>query len=271
MRKIAIIPALCTLGNACCGFASIVYASRFRPDHPEVAAEYLHFFAISGWLIFGAMVFDVLDGYLARVSKTASDFGAQLDSLCDAISFGVAPGFLLIRLGSGIQQVLVRDMLLVIATLYMICTILRLARFNVQTTVDPKSHKSFRGLPSPAAAGCIASLAVMRYDVFDRYRWLASDQVVSAIIHWVAPLGALTVAVLMVSRVPYVHLANQILRRRRHSFTQLVQLILAGFAIMLFRELALVLMFWSYALAGPLRLLWNRSLHREPAPAVSSQ
>lgn len=271
MKRIAIVPTLCTLGNACCGFASIVYAAQFRQDvDPKVTAEYMHFFAISGWLIFAAMIFDMLDGYLARLSRTASNFGVQLDSLCDVISFGVAPGFLLIRLGSGIENRMMWDALLVIATLYMICAILRLARFNVYTSTDAKSHRSFLGLPSPAAAGCVASLAVMRYDVFDKYPWLAEDAVVSAVIHWVAPIGALAVALLMVSRVPYAHVAGRILGRRRHNFGQLMQLIVAVFAVILIRELALVLVFWLYAIIPPVRALVTHALHREAPQAVTS-
>jgi CDP-diacylglycerol--serine O-phosphatidyltransferase len=260
MKRIAIIPTLCTLGNACCGFASIICAAQIQAVPSAEPTKYLHLFAVSGVLIFAAMVFDALDGYLARLSKTASQFGAELDSLCDAISFGAAPAFLLIRLGGGIEQRVMRDALYVIATLYMICAILRLARFNTQTNIDPESHRIFRGLPSPAAAGCIASLAVARYDYFDK--WEMSDAVVGAIMHWFAPLGALTVALLMVSRVPYKHLMNQLLSRRKHKFSELVQLVAAVAAVLL--------LFWLYALASPIILLVNRSMHRRALPVIKS-
>src|SRR5438445_5672240 len=107
MKKMAILPTLLTLGNAVCGFAAIVFASKIDPHAPETAA----FFAVSGWLILAAMVFDALDGYAARLSKTASDFGGQLDSLCDAISFGVAPAFVLLRLGQGWQSPVAQQVL----------------------------------------------------------------------------------------------------------------------------------------------------------------
>src|SRR5207302_514604 len=93
MRKIAILPTLLTLGNAVCGFSAIIVASWI--GGPESTDEY---FAYSAWLIVAAMLFDVLDGFVARLSKTASEFGGQLDSLCDAVSFGAAPAFLLLRL-----------------------------------------------------------------------------------------------------------------------------------------------------------------------------
>ena len=97
IRTIAVFPTLLTLGNLICGFFAIVVAARIEKPVAEsmnadivAAAENLMY---SGWLIFLAMVFDGLDGYVARLARTTSDFGAQLDSLCDVVSFGVAPAF----------------------------------------------------------------------------------------------------------------------------------------------------------------------------------
>ena len=89
MRRVAVIPTLLTLGNAVCGFASITIASKIGRDDTPLQTEFL--FAASGWLIIAAMAFDVLDGFVARLSRSTSMFGLQLDSLCDAISFGLAP------------------------------------------------------------------------------------------------------------------------------------------------------------------------------------
>src|SRR5438128_500110 len=125
MKKIAIIPTLLTLGNAVCGLASMACASKIGSADGDL------YFTLSGWLIIAAMLFDALDGYVARLSKSASDFGLQLDSLCDAISFGAAPAFLLLRLGPSSQPLARLHLALaVIAALYMVCAILRLARFN---------------------------------------------------------------------------------------------------------------------------------------------
>ena len=92
------IIGLATLGNAVCGFAAIAYASKVRLDGsvPEESVNY--YFMLSAVLILIGMIFDVLDGYAARLSRSASDFGAELDSLCDAVTFGAAPAFLLLRL-----------------------------------------------------------------------------------------------------------------------------------------------------------------------------
>jgi len=177
VKKIAILPTLLTLGNAVCGLASLNYACKVGPfTDPGDAGSY---FGISASLILMAMVFDALDGYAARVSKSASDFGCQLDSLSDAISFGVAPAFLLLRLGQDWQdRPLVGKAIAVIAAVYLACTLLRLARFNIESAAEvvrpglpsassnssggSSNHKRFKGLPSPAAAGCLASLAILR-------------------------------------------------------------------------------------------------------------
>ena len=116
---------------------------------------------LSGWLIFVAMIFDGLDGYVARLSRTASDFGAQLDSLCDVVSFGVAPGFLLVKMCPQFTY-LHRQAVWVIAAAFAACAALRLARFNVETS-DDDDHLYFSGLPSPAAAAVIAGFAIMFY------------------------------------------------------------------------------------------------------------
>src|SRR5437879_2357709 len=108
-----------TLGNAVCGFAAIACANKVDPSN----ADTNNFFARSGWLIIAAMVFDALDGYVARLSRTASNFGAQLDSLCDAISFGVAPAFLVLKLGPTWETPQLHQIVSVIATLYMVCAI----------------------------------------------------------------------------------------------------------------------------------------------------
>jgi len=267
VKKIAIIPTLLTLGNAVCGLAAMACASKI--DSAASAADSDPYFAWSGWMIMAAMIFDALDGYVARLSKSASDFGLQLDSLCDAISFGAAPAFLLLRLGPGWQPVpRLHQALAVIAALYMVCAILRLARFNIETTLEPTNQKRFRGLPSPAAAGCVASLAILRgSEQYQKWPALNPELTRSAIEIW-ATLGALSVALLMVSRVPYPHLTKQILRGRR-PFRHVVQVIIAVCVIVLIWELALVLLFWMYALMMPLRYLWARALHRATSPPLT--
>jgi CDP-diacylglycerol--serine O-phosphatidyltransferase len=263
VKKIAILPTLLTLGNAVCGFAAIALASRITPDDPETEC----WFFWSALLILGAMIFDGLDGYAARLSKTASDFGGQLDSLCDAISFGAAPAFLLLRMGRYWELAQIRQAIAVIAALYMVCAILRLARFNVENSPDPASHKRFKGLPSPGAAGCVAAIALLRgwlAPASGHISFIDREPILAGLKIW-APLGTLLVAMLMVSRVPYPHLTKQLLRGRRH-FSHLVQIILAVCILVLFPEWAPLLIFWGYALFFLMRFALVRSLRPRPVP-----
>jgi CDP-diacylglycerol--serine O-phosphatidyltransferase len=270
LKKIAVLPTLLTLGNGVCGFAAIVSASKIPAGRDPSSA-----YVLSGWLIVAAMVFDALDGYVARLTKTASKFGGELDSLCDAISFGAAPAYLLLLLGpAGEAHPYMAQVLAALAVLYLVCAVLRLARFNVTSNVpDPTSHKRFQGLPSPAAAGCIASLAVLRGELPRKLAlyWPDSDPAalattVQRVVESWAMIGTLCVALLMVSRIPYPHVTKNILKGRRH-FGHLMQVILAAFVLLLMQELALVLLFWVYALALPLNYVVVRQFHRKQLPA----
>ncbi len=262
MKKISLIPTLLTLGNAACGFAAIAYAGKI-----DGSAATEGYFVLSGWLIIAAMLFDALDGYVARLARSASKFGAELDSLCDAVSFGAAPAFLLLRLGPGwAPHALFHQLLAGIATLYLLCAILRLARFNVESAAENSSSKRFRGLPSPGAAGCLASLAILRGSFGELWPGVNLEAFRNVIEVW-ATLGALAVALLMVSRVPYPHVTKQILRGRRH-FAHLVEIIVAGFVILLVREISLVLLFWVYGIGIPLRYTLARR-QRELRPATA--
>ena len=263
MRKIAILPTLLTLGNAVSGFAAIAFVSRV--DSASSAADIRLCFGVSGALIVLAMLFDALDGYVARLAKSASEFGAQLDSLCDAISFGVAPAFLLLRLGQvdWAESGLARYAIAIVAGLYMVCTILRLARFNLETTTDPASHKRFKGLPSPGAAGCVASLVVLRSGL--NVDWVGlNEEVLNQLIKLWAPVGGLLVALLMVSRLSYPHFTNQMLGGKR-GFRFLVQAVLMLFVIALIPTVAFFLGFWLYALNSPVRYVLGIRRGRRPA------
>lgn len=271
MKKIAVVPTLLTLGNGVCGFAAVACAAKIG------GTDALNdpFVALSGWLIFAAMVFDMLDGYVARISKTASRFGGELDSLCDVISFGVAPAFLLLKLGPGWEpKPILHQLLAGIATLYLVCVALRLARFNVDNTPDPAGHRRFRGLPSPAAAGCLASLAILRGELPNKLAtyWPEFDaatvsQSMQRLVEAWAPFGALIVALLMVSGIPYPHVTKQILKGKRH-IGHLIQVLLVAFIIVLVRELALIVLFWIYSLGIPVRyFVFKTFLKRAEAPA----
>jgi CDP-diacylglycerol--serine O-phosphatidyltransferase len=262
VKKVAIVPTLFTLGNAVCGFAAICFVNRVTATDGTV------FYTVAALCILGAMVFDGLDGFAARLTKTSSNFGAQLDSLCDAISFGAAPGVILIRMGFDWEEYpLVAQAMVVIGTLYMLCAILRLARFNVENSPDPAFHKRFKGLPSPGAAACIVALALLRGSTAAPWHALRPpvlngllDFLSYHLTSW-APLGGLLVALLMVSRVPYPHATKQILSGHG-SLNHLIKILLAVCVIVLVPEIALFVVFWGYALFFMIRYMVLRWMRR---------
>ncbi|HVJ81764.1 MAG TPA: CDP-diacylglycerol--serine O-phosphatidyltransferase [Planctomycetia bacterium] len=270
LRRVAIIPSLFTVANGVCGFVAIIVASRIQPANLNPAAgplfeQSMNLLHIAGWLIFAGMLFDVLDGRVARLTGAASKFGAELDSLCDVVTFGVAPAFLLLKMGpTPDDNWLLYRVLFVAATLYVVCTILRLARFNVETTSED-DHRFFKGLPSPAAAGCLASFAILRYDLL-RYEELlnlgdGAFWPATRIASNLLPFGAMLVALLMVSEVRYPHFVNQSLRGR-HPFPHLVSLLaIAALFLLLGAGPPFAIAFWMFAVVWPLKSL------REPPPA----
>jgi CDP-diacylglycerol--serine O-phosphatidyltransferase len=142
LRHVAVLPTLMTLGNALCGFGAIA-----------CVAEGPQFFERAAWLILLAMVFDALDGRLARMTGSASNFGAQLDSLSDMVTFGVAPVVLVMQVMTNPLPVLQTKLVWLICALYVACAALRLARFNVETTPDEAAHDHFRGFHRPGPPG----------------------------------------------------------------------------------------------------------------------
>ncbi len=263
-KLIAVLPTLLTLGNAVCGFGAITLAARLGPTGPAgLAAENLP--TTCALLVFAAMLFDMLDGSAARLTRQTSELGAQLDSLCDAVSFGVAPAFLMLQFVSrhladagGLS--FHPRLLWTIAVLYALCALLRLARFNVETD-DDDSHDEFSGLPSPAAAGTVVAFP---FAMSELSSWassgnstarLLSDWLIPAV-RSVLPLVTLAVAILMVSRIRYAHFFNQFLRgpkRRRH----VIQLVFAAAVIFWVHEVAAPLIFCWFAFTPPLLSGWR--------------
>ncbi len=304
-RKVfAVLPTLLTLGNAVCGFAAITILAQVGPsltpyeeaivatEHPgaidesvESSTEEEQLFSarmkyfsermvLAASLIFLAMLFDVLDGSAARLTNQTSEFGAQLDSLCDVISFGVAPAFLMLKLthpNNRLMNSVVEApfqfehwprLLLAFATLYVLCAVLRLARFNTETDEDD-SHEGFSGLPSPAAAGVIASMpiGIMGLNNLlakDTFRWSAIvENSVLPTIAVLLPFITLAIASLMVSRVPYPHLFNQIIRGNRGR-RQIVNIVFVAVLVVTLYEVALPVLFCWFALGAPVKSGWAK-------------
>ncbi len=265
LRTVSVLPTMFTLGNLVCGFFAIVVASRIgRPESETVgiiSPDDLRNVMISGWLIFVGMLFDALDGHVARLVRTSSDFGAQLDSLCDAVSFGVAPAFLLVKMCPHFAY-LHREAVWIIAASFAACAVLRLARFNVETG-DEDDHLQFSGLPSPAAAGSIAGFAIIFYTLTGKSDLAAPAYAkeIYDVLQAVLPFFALLCGLLMVSRIPYPHVTNQIFRDQR-SFSHVVKLLFALVAVMVIRGYAVPIVFCVFVLGSPIRFAWEKIVQR---------
>lgn len=278
IRAVSVFPTLFTLGNLVSGFFAIVVAARIpRPgDLPfapsprlDSARELLgsldptHNLMLCGGLIFLAMVFDVFDGQVARIARVTSDFGAQLDSLCDVVSFGVAPGILLVKMCPQFTEVH-REAIWCIAALYACCAAMRLARFNVELD-DEDDHLSFEGLPSPAAAAVIASFALFSYTLRNEINY-ANFEGFDWWLQRLLPLVAIAIALLMVSRVPYPHLVSHLVRGQK-SFPQLVAIVCTFLTLLAVGRYAIPVFCGAYALAPPLlhagRWNWRRAWLRK--------
>jgi len=246
------LPTILTLGNGLCGLSAIAMAVGVFVKVP--AADTVFYAAL---LIFAGMLCDMLDGQAARWLKQCSNFGEQMDSLCDAITFGVAPVFLLLTF----CEVLPVRLTFGIGAIYLSCVLLRLARFNAETA-NNDTHEFFSGLPSPAAAGTVASFAVALPGI-DRLTdpgMSPTVQRIGAVLMDAAviilPLLTVLVALLMVSRFRYSHLVNRWIRRkyRYHDLTRIILIVVAGVTI---HELVLPLLFCSFAMEPPLAGIWN--------------
>lgn len=224
-RGIFLLPSLFTAGNLFCGIFAILFA--FRGEHHQAAL-----------LIVAANLLDGVDGVVARLTRTTSQFGVEFDSLADVVSFGVAPAvlayvFALAPWGTwgGLG-----------AALFAVCGALRLARFNVQTLAAERSY--FTGLPIPAAASMIAAF------VFISFMLGLEDMEGKPVVFMAA---ACTLAGLMVSNFRYFSLKQHHFKKRSTiglllSALAVVILTIAMWQIVLFSALLL------YTLSGP--LLW---------------
>lgn len=274
-KTLAVLPSLMTLGNLVCGMASLFYTLHATAmNDPGRNFEPLPALQVAAWLIVAGMLFDVLDGLVARMTRTASEFGAELDSLCDMVTFGVAPAALVYRIAPFFDTrfpLLKPDiatipgrLLWAVAIIYAVCVCLRLARFNVDTALEEESHRVFTGLPSPAAAGVVASLVLVYFDYEKqdilRRLFTADKRGYDSWMAIVLPVVTLVVAVLMVSRIRYPHVASWVLHGKKPP-AFLLMIILFTMVVAVFPHEVLAAAFCLFALLGPLhflyRLIWR--------------
>ncbi len=261
LRTVAVFPTMLTLGNLVCGFFAIALAARvIKPTEVAMMTTAdIENVMLAGWLIFLAMVFDALDGYVARLSGASSDFGAQLDSLCDLVTFGVAPGFLLVKVCPRFTY-LHKEAVWVIAAAFAACAALRLARFTVETA-DEDDHLTFSGLPTPAAAATIAGFGIMFHTLRNAENPVIYAKQIEVALQTVLPFFAVFIALLMVSRIPYPHVVNQVFRGQR-SFAHVVAVVFTLVAVMVIRGYSVPIICCGFALYGPARFCWEKVIQK---------
>ena len=247
-----VLPNLFTLSSVFCGFISISLSASGQGGVPGD----LYQAALA--ICFG-FFFDTADGRVARLTKTQTELGRDLDSLADLITFGVAPAFLTYAMTRTTVSEFWARPVQAVCVLYAMCALIRLARFTVETTPDESAHREFAGLPSPAAAGVMAA-AVLPTVALDQ---LAPTLV--KVLHAGLPGLALATGILMVSRVKYAHVVNRLLKGKR-PFITLVEISLVIALFYVFREFAFFIAFFGYAVTGP--LFWvKKHLFRRPVIA----
>lgn len=272
LKTIAMLPTTLTLGNLVAGFAAVYFCGRELQDlgAGQIATDVFtmnrgwleslapSFLSIACWMVFLGMICDTMDGRVARKTGQASAFGSELDSLADVVTCGVAPALMVLTL---IHRELAQwgqpplgfyrfaQASAMIGVIYVCCTALRLARFNVETSVDEASHRGFRGLPSPGAAAAAISVIYLH----EHLEWMKGYVGLADVLTTALPIMTLALALLMVSRVPYAHLASSFFRRR--PFWHLIPVLLGFGVILLYTELAFFTVSWTFVLSGPIRLL----------------
>ncbi len=277
LRSLAMVPTLMTLGNLICGFAAIHFALRdmydfgagvtpaqfasLPPKFKAFEAMFTSYLAVGAILILFGMILDAFDGLIARVTRSTTTFGGQLDSLADVVTFGVAPATLMVAFmtkelaGDSIMPSPISDHVLgrltwAAAALYVAFTAVRLARFNVEHAEADFDHRVFRGLPSPGAASILVALILFQdQQIFPMAR--------NILVH-ATPAIAAAIAFLMVSRIPYKRFHRAYLLGRQPFEQILIVLLVLAVFISYKAPTLLVITLW-YGLSGPVSYLIRKA------------
>jgi len=260
LRKgIYILPSLFTCGNMTLGFLSIISSIQ-------------GYFIPAAWFLVGALACDILDGMIARMTKATSEFGMQLDSLSDLVSFGVAPAVMMYMLVLNTMD----KIGIAIAVLFVLCTGLRLARFNVLAN-SSDAHKHFVGLPTPASAGVIISF-VLSYQLLMPDDYILNFNTIPALMELmptffdIMPIVMIVLSFLMVSNIPYISFKKLKLSKVRtiELFSLVIVLIIL---IVVYPQNIIFIIFSIYAISGLIIYVVQFFLkrRRKPVPETSDE
>lgn len=266
--RIYILPNLMTAGNLFCGFMAVINCIHARLAESALSGEYLDatapdHYRTAVWFIFGAAVFDSLDGRLARLGGRESLFGAEFDSLADVVSFGIAPAlmmfFLILSPSQGIPWF--RNIGWFVGFVYLLCAAMRLARFNVITNplLHPEQKElsnDFIGLPVPAAAATVAALVLFLLKLADLDKSLNRYALG-------LPFLMLLIAFLMMSTVRYPSGKKVDLQTQTKARRFVLLIVCAGFLV-LFKEIAFICVCLAYIFYGLIRQ-WRKPKVNKPS------
>ena len=259
------LPNLMTAGNLLCGFLALTFIVQVVPDStgsegPVFSEADIDKIKNALWLILGAFVFDGLDGRIARLIGKESPFGLQFDSLADIISFGAAPAFLMQRVILHDFNVEIERLGLVVASVYLLCGALRLARYNCLSAIPNSGNsREFLGFPIPASAAMVASLTMFLI-------WLEEKNLPTSSWRWVLLALLVFLSVMMVSEVKYPSFKKLDFRSRRPFIKFVAAVVVVACFVFLWKYLVpivLPLIFTSYLVYGFVRPRLSRKLRRE--------
>jgi CDP-diacylglycerol--serine O-phosphatidyltransferase len=249
--KIFVLPTFLTAGNLFCGYMAVITIATGRFGSLPVWDSYAHYRKGILWILL-AFVFDFLDGLIARVVKRESQFGKELDSLADLLSFGMAPALL-------VSSIVLEEFPLlgpVVAFAYLAFGAMRLARFNIQPGTPTKE---FIGFPIPAAAGVTMSLTLFIVWLNEQERDLGNWK-------WAILLIMVVLSFMMISQLHYPSFKNLSWTLARPWRTVVIAVVVVAILVILIRKyypLLLALFFVSYLLYGLVRPWVRRNIRRE--------
>ncbi len=286
LRNLAFLPTMITLGNLICGFSAIYFGMRAMQDFGANVApsanQTLHsamverllpsFLSVGAGLVILGMIFDMFDGLVARATRSTTNFGGQLDSLADVVTCGVAPAILMVAFmtqelaANAIQPSPISDTFLgracwASAAMYVAFAAVRLARFNVENAESDHDHRTFRGLPSPGAAGIVVSLILFQDQLGDLGRRYVA---------YALPIVAVCTAFLMISRVPYRRFHRAYVLQKK-PFGQLVIGVIVLTVFVSYKAPTLVVLVFWYGVSGPVLLLIKNFRDRGKAQPIADQ
>ena len=233
-------PSLFTLGNLACGFFSILAASQGH-------------FLKAGGLILLAAAFDAVDGRVARMFGTESDFGVEMDSLADAVSFCTAPAMLMYFMVLHNYPLWGAP----IACVYTCFGVLRLAKFNTMAHAGESSKKYFSGLPVPAPAAILASFAISYSIMQSGGHNLRMMPVFLPHIYNLVALGMIVMAILMVSTVPYAAFKSKRKESRKMNVWNMLLLVVLVVLLIRFPQDVIFIVMSAYVVFGMLAVLYR--------------